>query len=91
MVIVRCGSGSFDGTHALTAEDRVMTEIIFVVEEAPDGGYTARALSASIYTEADSMESLREALRDAVRCHFDEGLRPKIIRLHRTHEEVIAA
>ncbi|MGI8508978.1 MAG: 2-oxoisovalerate dehydrogenase, partial [Gemmatimonadaceae bacterium] len=61
-----------------------MTEIIFIVEEAPDGGYTARALSASIYTEADSMESLREALRDAVRCHFDESVRPKIIRLHHT-------
>lgn len=68
-----------------------MTEIIFIVEEAPDGGYTARALSASIYTEADTMDSLREAVRDAVKCHFDEDLRPRIIRLHRTHEEVIAA
>lgn len=68
-----------------------MTEIIFVVEEAPDGGYTARALSASIYTEADSLDALRDAVRDAVRCHFDEEARPRVIRLHRTHEEVIAA
>lgn len=68
-----------------------MTEIIFIVEEAPDGGYTARALSESIYTEADSLDALRDAVRDAVRCHFDEEARPRVIRLHRTHEEVIAA
>lgn len=68
-----------------------MTEIIFVVEEAPEGGYTARALSASIYTEADNLDLLRDAVRDAVRCHFDEGARPRLIRLFRTHEEVIAA
>lgn len=68
-----------------------MTEIIFIVEEASDGGYTARALSESIYTEADSLDALRDAVRDAVRCHFDEEARPRVIRLHRTHEEVIAA
>jgi hypothetical protein len=68
-----------------------MTEIIFVVEEAPEGGYTARALSASIYTEADNLDLLRDAVRDAVRCHFDADARPRLIRLFRTHEEVIAA
>ena len=68
-----------------------MAEIIFVVEEAPEGGYTARALSASIYTEAEDLDLLRDAVRDAVRCHFDERARPRVIRLVRTHEEVIAA
>lgn len=66
-------------------------EIIFVVEEAPEGGYTARALGESIFTEADSRDGLHAAVRDAVRCHFDEGTRPKIIRLHFVREEVIAA
>jgi hypothetical protein len=47
-----------------------MQEIIFSVEEAPEGGYTARALGAAIFTEADDMEGLREAVRDAARCHF---------------------
>lgn len=50
-----------------------MTEIIFLVEEAPEGGYTARALGESIFTEADDLEGLERNVRDAVRCHFDEG------------------
>ena len=67
-----------------------MNEVIFVVEEAPDGGYTARALEASIFTEADTMAELHAKVRDAVRCHFDEGNHPKVIRLHHVREEVIA-
>ena len=68
-----------------------MNELIFLVENAPEGGYTARALGASIFTEADDLDSLREQVRDAVRCHFDEGEGPQIIRLHFVREEVIAA
>ena len=69
-----------------------MTEIVFVVEEDADGGYTAKALGESIFTEADDLERLREMVRDAVRCHFpDETARPKLIRLHWVHDEVIAA
>lgn len=66
-------------------------EIIFLVEEAPEGGYTARALGESIFTEADSAEELHEQVRDAVRCHFDERRSPQIIRLHFVRDEVIAA
>jgi hypothetical protein len=68
-----------------------MTEIIFVVEEADEGGYIASALGASIVTEADTLPELREMVRDAVHCHFDEGEAPRIIRLHFTREEVLAA
>jgi hypothetical protein len=68
-----------------------MTEIIFLVEDAAEGGYTARAVSASIFTEADTLPELREAVRDAVRCHFEPGQAPALIRLHYTHEDVIAA
>jgi hypothetical protein len=67
-----------------------MNEIMFVVEEAPEGGLTARALGESIFTEADDIESLHQRVRDAVHCHFDEGKAPKIIRLHFTREELIA-
>lgn len=68
-----------------------MSEIIFVVEEAPEGGYTARALGASIYTEADSVDELRDSVRDAVRCHFDDDDAPKVIRLHFVRDEVMTA
>jgi hypothetical protein len=67
-----------------------MNEILFVVEEAPEGGFTARALGESIYTEADDVESLHEKVRDAVHCHFEEGKAPQIIRLHFTREELLA-
>ena len=67
-----------------------MNEILFVVEEAPEGGLTARALGESIFTEADNVESLHQQVRDAVHCHFEEGKAPQIIRLHFTREEVLA-
>ena len=67
------------------------SEIIFVVEESPEGGYEARAVSDSIFTEADSLEELRSMVRDAVSCHFTEKDRPKFIRLHFVKEEVLAA
>ncbi len=66
-----------------------MSELIFFVEEAPEGGYTARALGVSIFTEADTLTELHEQVRDAVRCHFDEGQSPKVIRPHFVREEVI--
>lgn len=68
-----------------------MNEIIFIVQEAPEGGFEAKALSASIFTEADSLDELRERVREAVSCHFEDEERPKIIRLHFVREEVIAA
>ena len=67
-----------------------MKEIIFVVEEAPEGGYTARALGESIFAEADDFTTLEVNVRDAVRCHFDEAELPRVVRLHFTREQVIA-
>lgn len=66
-------------------------EIIFTVEEAPEGGFVAQALGASIVTEADTLEELREQIRDAVRCHFEDADRPVMIRLHLVRDEVIPA
>ena len=65
-------------------------ELIFLVEESPEGGYEAQALGTSIYTEADTLEELREAVADAVRCHFEEADRPHLVRLHFVREEVIS-
>lgn len=67
-----------------------MTELTFIVEEAPEGGFVARSLGPSIVTEADSLAELPEKTRDAVRCHFGEGAGPEVIRLHHVREEVIA-
>ena len=59
-----------------------MDEILFIVEESVEGGYEARALGYSIYTEEESMDGLKKAIEDAVSCHFDENERPRIIRIH---------
>ena len=68
-----------------------MSEIVFLVEDEPEGGFSARALGEPIFTQADSMDELRANVRDAVRCHFDnEDDLPKAIRLHQVRDEVIA-
>jgi hypothetical protein len=67
------------------------SEVIFLVEEAPEGGYTARALGESIFTEAEDTVTLYENVRDAVRCHFEDDQLPKVIRLHFVREDVITA
>jgi hypothetical protein len=67
------------------------TEIIFEVEESPEGGFEARALGHAIFTEAQTLDELREMVRDAVRCHFDPGTAPRLIRLHLVRDEVIPA
>ena len=65
-------------------------EIIFLVEESVEGGYEAKALGYSIYTEEESLGELKEAIIDAVRCHFEEKEMPHIIRIHLVKDEVIA-
>ena len=67
------------------------TEIIFSVHESPEGGYEARALGHSIFTQADTMDALKLNVREAVHCHFDEGEAPRVIRLHMVKDEVISA
>jgi len=67
------------------------SEIIFSVQESPEGGYEARALGFSIFTQADSLEELKTMIRDAVSCHFDDGQKPSVIRLHFVRDEVISA
>jgi len=68
-----------------------MSEIVFqITEDDTDGGLIARALGYSIITEADTWEQLRANVREAVRCHFDEGKAPAVIRLHRVMDELLA-
>ena len=66
-----------------------MNEIIFFVEEDPEGGFNARSLGYSIFTEAENMEELKRNIRDAISCHFDEDMDiPKVVRLHFVREEI---
>ena len=67
-----------------------MNEITFLVEEAPEGGYAARALGVALFTEADSREELHPMVRDAMRCHHEEEECPTVIRLHRVRQSIPA-
>jgi len=73
------------------SENRIK-EIIFLVEEDDEGGYIAKAVNQSIFTQADSLQELRELIKDAVHCHYpNEQNRPQLIRLHIVRDEVIAS
>ncbi len=67
------------------------SEIIFEVTESAEGGFEARALGHSIFTQAETEKELKTMVQDAVRCHFaEEPTRPRVIRLHRVYDELIA-
>jgi predicted RNase H-like HicB family nuclease len=68
----------------------IMSELLIIVEESQDGGYYARAVGASIVTQADTIEELKPMIKDAVKCHFDEDEMPSLIHLHVTREETFA-
>jgi len=65
------------------------SEIIFVVEESPEGGYEAEALGESIFTQAETLGELRTMVQGTVRSHFDEDDRLQVIHLHLVHDEVL--
>jgi hypothetical protein len=67
-----------------------MSEVIFVVKDSPERGYTARSLGQSIFTKADDWHELQANVRDAVIRHFEAGQAPRVVRLHFVREEVIA-
>jgi predicted RNase H-like HicB family nuclease len=66
-----------------------MNEIFFLIEEALEGGYTAKAMGESIFTEGETLDELKNNIREAVQVHFDESGIPKVIRLHFVKEEII--
>jgi predicted RNase H-like HicB family nuclease len=72
-----------------------VSEIIFEVQEdEADGGYVATAVGHAIATQGETLEELREMVRDAVRCHFGDGVpgeMPSLIRLHFVRDEVLAS
>ena len=65
-------------------------EITFQVKEEPDGGYSARAVGFSIFTQGDDWGHLKYMIKDAVLCHFDEGKGPETVRIEVMREEVIS-
>jgi hypothetical protein len=57
------------------------SEIIFSVQESPEGGYEARALGCSIFTQAETMDELRANVKEAVACHFGDRTPLPVLRL----------
>ncbi len=74
----------------IISENHKKTEILFLVEEADEGGYIARSLTYPIFTQADTLDDLREMVRDAVVCHFGDTPAPALIRLHIVKDVIIA-
>ena len=66
-------------------------EIVFLVDESPEGGFQAKALGYDIFTEAENYIELKIMVKEAVQCHFELSDRPLVIRLHQVTDEVLAA
>jgi hypothetical protein len=69
----------------------MQTEVLFTVEQAPEGGFIARAVGYAIFVQAETTAELHTQVRDAVSCHFDPQDKPRLIRLHFVHDEVLTA
>ncbi len=67
-----------------------MNELIFIVEESLDGGYEAKAIGASIFTQEEDLDDLKSQIKEAVNCHFEDNDMPKMVRLHFVKDEVFA-
>jgi predicted RNase H-like HicB family nuclease len=68
----------------------MIVELIFEIRDAEEGGYYARALGHSIFTEAETWEELRTNVLEAVSLHFeDEVVRPRMVQLHYVKDELI--
>ncbi|MCD4749099.1 MAG: hypothetical protein K8R59_06980 [Thermoanaerobaculales bacterium] len=65
-------------------------ELVVLVEEAPEGGFTAKALGTALFTDGETLEEVEANVRDAIQCHFEEADRPRVIRLHFVRDHVIA-
>jgi len=84
-------------THGFIAQRKrvccsaVINELIFLVEDDPSGGYTARALGVAIFTQGDTRDELSSNVREAVEVYYDKPAEmPRLIRLHYVHDEVFA-
>lgn len=71
-------------------QNHTMNELIFVVEESLDGGYEAKAIGEPIFTQGEDLEDLKNQIKEAVNCHFEENKMPKMVRLHFVKDEVFA-
>ena len=67
-----------------------MKELVFDVIQEADGGYTAEALGESIFTEADSWDTLRANVKEAVQAFYFDSVPPASIRLRLVRDEVLA-
>ena len=71
-----------------------MTELTFTVERCPDTGWLVASWDEAkgkggITTQGKDLRELQEMVKDAVRCHFEEGQAPQTIRLHFLNDPVL--
>ena len=65
-------------------------EIIFEVRDAEEGGYNARALGHSIFTQAETWDELRANVVEATELHFEDSVeQPRLVQIHYVKDELI--
>ena len=68
----------FENWYEVLETAKMKNEIIFYIEESMEGGYEARALGHSIFTEGETIEELKNNIRDSIHCHFEEADMPQV-------------
>lgn len=87
--------GATDGRQMTETRDEDVSilkvmELIFEVRDADEGGYCARSLGHSIFTEAETWEELRSNVIEATALHFEDSpVQPRLVQLHYVKDELI--
>jgi hypothetical protein len=67
-----------------------MTELVFEIRDAEEGGYHARALGKAIFTQADDWQTLKFNILEAISVFYDTPEeQPKLVTLHYVRDELL--
>ena len=58
-----------------------MRLVKFDIYEDEDGGWCAKGIDADIFTQGETLDELRENIKEAVEVHFEEELRTETIKI----------
>ena len=67
-----------------------MSELIFEVRDAEEGGFHARALGQAIFTQGETWDELKTNVLEALDVYFDDAAAlPKLVQLHYVKDELM--
>lgn len=60
-----------------------MKELMFLFHKAEEGGYYAEAVGVGIFAEGETMEDLKQDIKNGIECYYDNSNEaPSLAYLH---------